>query len=188
MFWEFYAKQYFRWRKVKVNRPELVNFVGNTLFDIEEGANVEFHGKVTCYSCAYSSIDNLKHSKICVRKGASFIVGHNSGWTNTIIHCHESITIGEHVNIGAGCMIFDTNFHSSDWKEREDRSTERMNALTAPVVIGDHVFIGARSMVCKGVTIGARSMIGAGSVVVKDIPADCIAGGNPCKVIKYLKK
>lgn len=41
-------------------------------------------------------------------------------------------------------------------------------------------------MICKGVTIGARSIIAAGSVVVKDIPADCIAGVNPCKVIKYL--
>jgi acetyltransferase-like isoleucine patch superfamily enzyme len=54
------------------------------------------------------------------------------------------------------------------------------------VIIEDDVFIGARSVICKGVTIGARSIIAAGSVVVKDIPADCIAGGNPCKVIKYL--
>lgn len=59
--------------------------------------------------------------------------------------------------------------------------------MNKPIVIEDDVLIGARSIVLKGVTIGARSVIGAGSVVVKDIPADCIAAGNPCKVIKYLK-
>lgn len=57
---------------------------------------------------------------------------------------------------------------------------------SAPVVIGDYVFIGARSIVLKGVTIGEKSIIAAGSVVTKDVPANCLAGGNPCKMIKYL--
>ena len=46
--------------------------------------------------------------------------------------------------------------------------------------------IGARSIILKGVTNGEGSVIGAGSVVVKDIPANCIAAGNPCKVIKRM--
>ena len=46
------------------------------------------------------------------------------------------------------------------------------------------MFVGARSIILKGVTIGEHSIIAAGSVVTTDIPADCIAGGNPCKVIK----
>lgn len=79
-------------------------------------------------------------------------------------------------------MIFDTNFHNTDWRVRrtpEDIKT----AKTAPISIGDDCFIGARCIICKGVKIGARSIIAAGSVVVSDIPEDCIAGGNPCKVI-----
>ena len=55
-----------------------------------------------------------------------------------------------------------------------------------PIVIEDDVWIGAHSIILKGVTIGARSIIGAGSIVTKDIPCDCIAAGNPCKVKKKL--
>ena len=54
--------------------------------------------------------------------------------------------------------------------------------------IYNDVLIGTRCIILKGVTIGARSIIGSGSVVVKTIPADCIAAGNPCKVIKYINE
>ena len=47
--------------------------------------------------------------------------------------------------------------------------------------------IGTRCIILKGVTIGARSIIGSGSIVTKSIPSDCIAAGNPCKVIKYIE-
>ena len=57
---------------------------------------------------------------------------------------------------------------------------------TVPIVIEDDVLIGTRCIILKGVTIGARSIIGSGSVVVKSIPADCIAAGNPCKIIRYI--
>ena len=46
--------------------------------------------------------------------------------------------------------------------------------------------IGARSIILKGVKIGARSVIGSGSIVTQNIPSDCIAAGNPCKIIKYI--
>ena len=57
-----------------------------------------------------------------------------------------------------------------------------------PIVIEDDVMIGTRCIILKGVTIGARSVIAAGSIVTKSIPADCIAGGNPAKVIKTLEQ
>ena len=59
-------------------------------------------------------------------------------------------------------------------------------AASAPIVIEDNVLVGARCIILKGVTIGARSIIGSGSIVTKDIPSDCIAAGNPCKVIKSI--
>lgn len=58
------------------------------------------------------------------------------------------------------------------------------NKRNAPIQIDDDVLIGTRSIILKGVHIGARAIIGSGSVVTKDIPADCIAAGNPCKIIK----
>ncbi|MBU2488291.1 MAG: acyltransferase, partial [Proteobacteria bacterium] len=57
---------------------------------------------------------------------------------------------------------------------------------TAPVVIGDNVWIGDHAVVCKGVTIGENSVIGAGSVVTRDIPANCIAAGNPAQPLREL--
>lgn len=103
----------------------------------------------------------------------------------TNINCAESIMIGSHVLIGAGCLITDSNHHSLDWKERCLKGDK--NIKNAPIKICDYVFIGAKSIVLKGVTIGEKSIIAAGSVVVNDIPANCIAGGNPCRVIKLLK-
>lgn len=106
--------------------------------------------------------------------------------TNTIIQCHEEIIIGNHVNIGAGCMIMDSNFHSTDWRDRLDRRKDIENHRNAPIKIGDVVFIGARSIICKGVTIGDHAMIAAGSVVVSDVPANEVWGGNPAKFIKKI--
>lgn len=67
------------------------------------------------------------------------------------------------------------------------RRSSNEGTKSAPVVIEDDVWVGAHCIILKGVTIGARSVIGAGSVVTKSIPADCVAAGNPCKVIKNLK-
>lgn len=64
--------------------------------------------------------------------------------------------------------------------------SDTQTAKTSSISIEDDVLIGTCSIILKGVTIGARSIIAAGSVVTKSIPADCIAGGNPCKVIRYI--
>lgn len=66
---------------------------------------------------------------------------------------------------------------------------ERMGVqlIGAPIIIEDDVLIGARCIILKGVTIGAHSVIAAGSIVTKSIPKDCVAGGNPCKIIKNIR-
>ncbi|PZV11884.1 MAG: maltose acetyltransferase [Leptolyngbya sp.] len=60
--------------------------------------------------------------------------------------------------------------------------------LAAPITIGNTVWIGGGAIICPGVTIGDNTTIGAGSVVTKDIPANVIAVGNPCRVIKTVRK
>ena len=87
----------------------------------------------------------------------------------------------------------DSDAHSLDWRVRRSRevvkgvSIDVLTAATAPIVIEDDVFIGTQSIILKGVVIGARSIIAAGSVVTKSIPPDCLAGGCPCYIIKHLK-
>lgn len=125
--------------------------------------------------------------KIEVRKGAELIIGNNVGITLTSIECFEKITIGNNVKIGFGTQIFDTNFHSINPKTRMSLD-DLKKAKTASINIGNNVFIGAMSIIIKGVNIGENSIIAAGSVVVRNIPANEIWGGNPAKFIKRLEE
>ena len=70
---------------------------------------------------------------------------------------------------------------------KEDGSFEFCKTQTAPVVIGDNVWIGGGAILMPGVTIGDNVVIGAGSVVTKDIPSDSIAYGAPCRVMRENK-
>lgn len=80
-------------------------------------------------------------------------------------------------------MIFDTDFHSLDWRDRKD-GTDITKRKKASVVIKDLAFIGAHSIILKGVTIGEKSIVGAGSVVAKDIPDGEVWAGNPAKFVR----
>lgn len=91
------------------------------------------------------------------------------------------ITIGNNVFIAPNVCII-TEDHATDMEQRVQGLED-----THPVTIGDNVWICAGALVLPGVTIGEGSVIGAGSVVTKDIPAHCLAVGNPCKVIRKLK-
>lgn len=141
---------------------------------------------------AINSGDNINplcgntRCSIFVAAGAKLTIGDWSGISGGCIWVTDSITIGNHVNIGANCIIIDGDIHSTDWRLRHnDRiSEESVPFKKQHIIIGDDVWLGANCIVLKGVSIGARAIIGAGSVVTKDIPVDCIAVGNPCKVIR----
>lgn len=122
---------------------------------------------------------------VYVEPGATLTIGNNVGMSSTRLWIHESARIGTNVKIGGCVLITDTDAHPMDYMAR--RSSNE-GTKSAPVVIEDDVWVGAHCIILKGVTIGARSIIGAGSVVTKNIPADCVAAGNPCKVIKSLNK
>jgi acetyltransferase-like isoleucine patch superfamily enzyme len=87
--------------------------------------------------------------------------------------------------IGAGALIIDSDMHPLDPPKRSARSED---IPVRPVTISDDVFIGARAIILKGVTIGPRSIIGAGAVVVTDVPADSIVACNPGKIISSTNK
>jgi acetyltransferase-like isoleucine patch superfamily enzyme len=99
------------------------------------------------------------------------------------IVCAEKITIGNRVFMGANSTITDTDFHPIEAATRNERPAD---GATAPITIGDDVFIGMNCLILKGVSIGSGVVIGAGSVVTKDIPAGVVAAGNPAKVIREL--
>lgn len=115
---------------------------------------------------------------------AKIIIGNNVGISGSTINATVLVNIGNNVLIGSGCIISDTDSHPLSYIER--RNNDFSNVMSRPINIGDDVFVGARSLILKGVTIGEKSIIGMGSVVTKDIPANCVAAGNPARVIRYL--
>ena len=104
---------------------------------------------------------------IYINAGCTFLDG---GW----------ITIGDRTLIGPAVQIY-TPHHPLDYIERRTGSE-----YSRPVTIGTDCWIGGGTIICPGVTIGDRTVIGAGSVVTHDIPADSLAVGNPCRVIRRL--
>lgn len=127
---------------------------------------------------------NLQASIFTDSPNAQIQIGNNVGMSSPRMWIHDGLTIGNNVKIGGGVLLIDTDCHPIDYSVRR---TSDKGTCSAPIVIEDDVWIGAQSIVLKGVTIGARSIIGAGSVVTKSIPADCIACGNPCKVIRKIE-
>jgi acetyltransferase-like isoleucine patch superfamily enzyme len=115
--------------------------------------------------------------------GALIEVGDGSGMSNVVIAAYERVTIGRDVNLGAGCKIIDTDFHSLDLQER----IANVNIPHRPVTIEDGAFIGTNAMILKGVTVGRESIIAAGAVVVKSVPPGEIWGGNPARFIRKLR-
>jgi len=114
-------------------------------------------------------------------KDAEIIIGDNCSFSAVVIGARESINIGNNVMVGANVLITDTDWHSMNPDEREHGI-----AGSKPVFISDNVFIGYSATILKGVSIGKNSVIGANSVVTKDIPANAIAAGNPCKIIRMI--
>ena len=115
--------------------------------------------------------------------------------------CGSNIHIGEHFYANCGCVILDEDTvtigdnvqlgpyvgiyavgHSVHPQSRIQNGVYILK--TAPVTIGNNVWIGGNTVITPGVTIGDNSVIGAGSVVTKDIPANVIAVGNPCRVLR----
>lgn len=91
--------------------------------------------------------------------------------------------LGNNVLVGGGVQIFDNDFHPINYRERQEAEKIKTN----PVIVEDNVFIGANSIILKGVRIGKGSVIGAGSVVTKNVPANEVWAGNPARYVKTIK-
>ena len=120
----------------------------------------------------------------CARSG--FIsIGDNSGLSFTVISSRSGVTVGSFTKIGGNVRIYDHDFHSLDQNIRRSEEDSK-SADTKPIFIGNDVFIGANTIVLKGVSIGDGAVVGAGSIVTKSIPAGERWAGNPAKKISNI--
>jgi acetyltransferase-like isoleucine patch superfamily enzyme len=169
------------------------------------------YSKMNCTSYTYW-IKHEQRWPECILHHSQFISGHNckyeafiqqSDSTLTIgdhvfinqgseIRCFDTITLGSYIFVSYDCLIFDTNAHSTNPSDRRreiengfpngTRQDGTGKPKTAPVSIGDDVWIGMRSVILKGTTIGNGSIIALQSVVTGDVPAGHIAFGNPIQL------
>lgn len=157
-------------------------------------ASTEFHQKQKILSQLFASIgsnvnidtpfycDYGKHISI----GKNVIININC----TFVDCNR-IEIGNNVLIASNVQIY-TATHSADVNERlvadwdDNSEIPYFRTYALSVKIEDNVWIGGGVIILPGVTIGKNSVIGAGSIVTKSIPENCVAVGNPCRIIRKI--
>ncbi len=113
--------------------------------------------------------------------GVSIILGDGVGLSGVSVVAQKGVEIGANTLIGSGAIIWDTDFHPLDPEQRRVHQTQ--GAASAAIHIGRDVFVGARAMILKGVTIGDGAVVGAGAVVTKNVAARAGVVGNPARVV-----
>ena len=127
-----------------------------------------------------------KRCTIVVGRDAVLSIGDHSGFSGVSLFCAERISIGSHVMVGGNVCIWDSDFHSLNFEDRKTEIDEGvfLGVHHRPIAILDGAFIGANSLILKGVTIGRQSIVGAGSVVTRDIPEKEVWAGNPARFVR----
>lgn len=141
---------------------------GKQRIEVNNGL-VSFEKRVFLYPEVRISVKGTSDDKAQLTIGQGTNIG-----DRTEIHVGTSISIGRDCAISWDVCILDRDYHEFNGH----------GEIKKEIVIGDKVWIGCRSTILKGVTIGKGAVIAAGSIVTKDVPANCCVGGNPAKVIK----
>jgi acetyltransferase-like isoleucine patch superfamily enzyme len=158
-----------------------VLFVGRPILSIARESRVHLGDDVEVHSSQRSNLLSCFQPSVLrtLLPNAELILGDGVGMSGSVLCAAAGIRIGEGSILGSGAMILDSDLHNPIEKWRWGSDWGRG---AKPVCIGRGVFIGARAMVLKGVTVGDRAVIGAGAVVTRDVPAGSLAFGNPAQI------
>lgn len=161
-------------------------FRGIPIVHLSSRARISLGRHVALYSRPRSNPRGLLHPMILAALGEGVLlrVGDHVAMSGVSINCRARIEIGDWVQIGPGACVWDNDGHALDADKRRNRIKEVNTA--APIVIEEDVFVGARALILKGVTIGRGAVVGAGAVVTKSVTAGQVVAGNPARVVKEL--
>lgn len=170
-----------RARKVDVGRD--CRFLGQPIVTQHPNSRISIGERLVATSQSSGTALGVRGPVILrtLVEGASLVIGNDNGMSGTVICAATSVQIGSRCLFGADSRVFDMDFHNRD-PGRDRRLAHRYSrpdwpAISAPLVIGDDVFIGARTIVCKGLTIGTRPSIATGSIVTQDVPESVLVAG-----------
>jgi len=169
-----------------ISRRGHVDAIGRPIIHVFPGSSICLGRNVTMISASFATALGVSHPVVLrtLRPGAQIKIADSVGISGGSICAARLIEIGEGSMLGANVTIADTDFHSLRPHYRHGHTDPTIGV--EDVIIGKRVFVGANSIILKGVTVGDNAVIGAGSVVVKSVPANVIAAGNPCRVIRAL--
>jgi acetyltransferase-like isoleucine patch superfamily enzyme len=174
------------WRLSLLSNVELqgkVILLSTPIIDIRKGCRLIIGAGVTLNSRNRGHHVNLfaPVKLFADRPGAVIRIGAETRVNGACLHAYESISIGSRCMIGANCQIFDSSAHDLSFPEVERRI--HTQGMPRPIVIEDDVWIGTGSIILPGVTIGRGAVVGAGSVVMRNVPPMSVARGNPAEVV-----
>ena len=143
------------------------------------GGRILIGDRVTINSAGWSNPFNAHPATLYAGPGALLELLPGAGISGCQIIAHHHIRIGSDTLVGAGTLVCDSDMHGLPLARGGPPAT-------APVTIGNHVFLGARSIVLKGVTIGDHAVVAAGSIVTRNVPPHALAAGQPARTIRQL--
>jgi acetyltransferase-like isoleucine patch superfamily enzyme len=169
-----------------ISRRGRVDAIGRPIIQVFPGSSICLGRDVTMISASFATALGVNHPVVLrtLRPGAQIKIGDRVGISGGSICASQLIEIGEESMLGANVTIADTDFHSL--RPHYRRGHTDASIAVEDVIIGKRVFVGTNSIILKGVTIGDNAVIGAGSMVIKSVPANAIAAGNPCRLIREL--
>jgi acetyltransferase-like isoleucine patch superfamily enzyme len=201
-FFERLRTEFVRRLMKKLEKERAAAAVSSFLSGTEASVGVRIGSTAWCHNPSSQDHVRIGESAICrgIIRIENFKPGHVviGAFTymgdDCILSCAERIEIGRYTMLAHGVQVFDNDSHPINATERQHdylillghATPPRPPIATAPIIIGEHVWIGLESIILKGVRIGDNSIIAAGSVVTRDIPANVIAAGNPARVVRQI--
>ena len=154
-------------------------FMGKPLISKVSGSVIKLGSDVLLISNSSDTALGIKQRCLIrtLSPAASITIGSSTGCSGAIICSYSSVEIGSSCLIGSNVTIFDTDFHIINSSNRV--VDDSLVPDYSPVKLGDNVFVGASSIIMKGVNLGNNCVVGAGSVVTKSFPENSIIAGNP---------